>query len=322
MAKRLFLPAAVAALAIVIGGCSVMESTYLKKVNEADGLTKELATLQQKHKDLSFENATLKARVANLGMDLTKMTGERDKLSAERDKLSADLGYMTGQRDKMAADKKDLENVLSSKSDSLSKIIMELRQKIGALESDNGKLKQEIAALETERGKMRQEIAALQKAQEEKVQKVSKTYDDLLEKMKGEISKGEVTISELKGKLTVNMVDAILFDSGKSEVKNEGLAVLQKVISILMNVKDKAIRVEGHTDNVQIVGALAKKFPTNWELSAARAINVARFLQDQGIDPAILSAVAYGEYKPVAANDTPEGKRKNRRIEIVLAPKE
>jgi chemotaxis protein MotB len=322
MVKRLYLLTAVAALAIGMGGCSVMESTYLKKVNEADGLARELAALEQKYKDLSSENSALKARVANLGLDLTKMTGERDKLSAGRDKLSADLGYMTGQRDKMAADNKELETVLNSKSDSLSRIIMDLRQKIGALESDNGKLKQEIAALESERGKMKQEIAALQKAQEEKVQKVSKTYEDLLEKMKGEISKGEVTISELKGKLTVNMVDAILFDSGKSEVKTEGLAVLQKVISILKNVTDKTIRVEGHTDNVQILGALAKKFPTNWELSAARAINVARFLQEQGIDPANLSAVAYGEYKPVAANDTPEGKKKNRRIEIILAPKE
>jgi len=329
MAKRLFLPAAVAALAIVIGGCSVMESTYLKKVNEADGLAKELATLQQKYKDLTFENSTLKARVANLGMDLNNMTSERDKLSAERDKLSADLGYMTGQRDKMAADKKELETVLSSKSDSLSKIIMELRQKIGALEAENGRLKQDVAgmqkAMEEKNRKVAElegEKAALQKAQEEKVQKVSKTYEDLLEKMKGEISKGEVTISELKGKLTVNMVDAILFDSGKSEVKTEGLAVLQKVISILKNVTDKTIRVEGHTDNVQILGALAKKFPTNWELSAARAINVARFLQEQGIDPAVLSAVAYGEYKPVASNDTPEGKQKNRRIEIILVPKE
>jgi chemotaxis protein MotB len=285
-----------------------MESTYLKKTNEADGLSRELAALQQKHKDLSFENATLKARVANLGMDLGKVTGERDKMAADRERLSADLGYMTGQRDKMAADNKELENVLNSKSDSLSRIIADLRQKIGALENENGKMKQDIAVL--------------QKAQEEKVEKVSKTYEDLLVKMKGEIAKGEVTISELKGKLTVNMVDAILFDSGKAEVKPEGLTVLQKVISILKEVKDKAIRVEGHTDNVQIIGALAKKFPTNWELSAARAINVARYLQDQGIDPAILSAVAYGEYKPVAANDTPEGKRKNRRIEIVLAPKE
>jgi chemotaxis protein MotB len=131
-----------------------------------------------------------------------------------------------------------------------------------------------------------------------------------------------VTISELKGKLTVNMVDAVLFDSGKAEVKPEGLAVLQKVIDILKTVKDKAIRIEGHTDNVQISGSVARTFPTNWELSATRAVNVTRYLQHQGIDPTVLSAVAYGEYLPASDNDTPEGKAKNRRIEIILAPKE
>jgi chemotaxis protein MotB len=140
--------------------------------------------------------------------------------------------------------------------------------------------------------------------------------------MKSEISKGQVTISELKGKLTVNMVDSILFDSGKAEVKEGGLEILGRVISILKDVTDKSIRIEGHTDNVQIVGGLARRYPTNWELSAARAINVARHLQDQGIDPGQLAAVAYGEWKPVATNDTAEGKAKNRRIEIVLAPKE
>lgn len=336
MAKKVFLLAAVAAFAAGMCGCSVMESTYLKKVNEADALSKELAALQQKHKDLTFENSTLKARVANLSMDLEKMTAERDKLAVERDKLSADLGYMTGQRDKLTADNKDLENVLKSKSDSLSQTILDLRQKIGALDAENSRLKKDIAALEADKAKMKQEMAAqeaekarmkqemasMRKAEQEKVEKVSKTYEDLLQKMKGEISKGEITISELKGKLTVNMVDAILFDSGKAEVKEEGQIVLQKVVSILKDVKDKAIRVEGHTDNVQIVGNLARKYPTNWELSAARAINVARTLQDQGIDPGILSSVAYGEYRPVSENDTPEGRRKNRRIEIILVPKE
>jgi chemotaxis protein MotB len=140
--------------------------------------------------------------------------------------------------------------------------------------------------------------------------------------MKSEISKGQVTISELKGKLTVNMVDSILFDSGKAEVKKGGRDILGKVVSILKDVNDKSIRIEGHTDTVQISRALAQRYPTNWELSAARAINVARYLQEQGIDPGQLSAVAYGEWKPVATNDTAEGKAKNRRIEIILVPKE
>jgi chemotaxis protein MotB len=140
--------------------------------------------------------------------------------------------------------------------------------------------------------------------------------------MKSEISRGQITISELKGKLTVNMVDSILFDSGKAEVKKGGLEILGKVISILKEVKDKSIRIEGHTDNVQISRALAQRYPTNWELSAARAINVARYLQDEGIGPGQLSAAAYGEWKPVAENDTPEGRARNRRIEIILVPKE
>ncbi len=308
MGKRWLLYLAVAAVALAMGGCTVLESTYVKKVNEADNLAKELAALQQKYKDLSFENATLKARVANLTSDLEKTTGERDRLAADKDRLSTDLAYTSGQRDKAVADNKELENVLKSKSDSLSQIIMDLRNRIGALENENASLKQNIASL--------------QKEKEEKVQKVSKTYEDLLDKMKGEIAQGQMTISELKGKLTVNMVDAILFDSGKAEVKTEGQAILQKIVSILKDVKDKSIRIEGHTDNVQIVGMLTKKYPTNWELSSARAINVTRYLQDQGIDPAILSAVAYGEYKPVASNDTPEGKARNRRIEIILVPKE
>jgi len=151
---------------------------------------------------------------------------------------------------------------------------------------------------------------------------VSKTYGDMLDKMKKEVAQGAVTITELKGKLTVNMVDAILFASGEAEVKPEGLEVLSKVIDVLKDVKDKAIRVEGHTDNIKIRGALTKRFPTNWELSAARAVNVARYLEKQGIDPALLSTAAYGEYKPVASNDTKEGRAKNRRIEIVLVPKD
>jgi chemotaxis protein MotB len=283
---RLARIAITACLAIGLTGC-VTQGTYQKKEDEANALNGKLQTLQQQYNDLTAENGTLKSKL--------------DKLQAEADGLAKDKA-------KLQADKQELEKVLSSKSDALSKNITDLRQKISDLEAENARLKQDIATL--------------QKAKEEAVQKTSKTYEDLLDKMKQEISQGQVTISELKGKLTVNMVDAVLFDSGKAEVKPEGLLVLQKVVDILKGVKDKAIRIEGHTDNVQIVGALAKKYPTNWELSAARAINVARFLQQQGIDPTSLGAVAYGEYKPVADNATDEGKAKNRRIEIILVPKE
>jgi len=292
--KKIVLPFLVVLLAAGLSACSVMQSTYQKKVDEADTLTKRLALLQKKNDDLIAENAVLKS-------DLARMT-------LQEEKLTTDLSYVTDQRDKAVADKEELDRILQSRSDSLSQSIVELRRKVADLDAENRMLKAENASLV--------------KAREEQVQKVSSTYESMLEKMKWEIEQGQVTISELKGKLTVNMVDSVLFDSGKAEVKKGGLQILGKVISILKDVKDKSIRIEGHTDDVPISRALAQRYPTNWELSAARAINVARYLQDQGIDPANLSAVAYGEWEPVATNDTPEGRAKNRRIEIVLVPKE
>jgi chemotaxis protein MotB len=202
----------------------------------------------------------------------------------------------------------ELERTLTLKSGELGKSIVDLRQRVSALEDDKARLTQELADAN--------------KAREEKVREVSSTYEQLVATMKGEIDKGQVTISELKGKLTVNLVEAILFDSGKAEVKQEGLVVLGKVIEILKTVNDKSIRIEGHTDNKPIVAPLTQRYPTNWELSAARAINVARYLQQQGIEAANLSAAAFGEFKSVADNATPEGRAKNRRIEIVLVPKE
>ncbi|MFA7062256.1 MAG: OmpA family protein [Pedobacter sp.] len=280
MLKRIFCLATTAMMALVLSGCLVAESRFLKKVEETDNLTRELTDLKQKHEKLLAEHAALQK---------------------EHNKLTAEAGVL-------GKAKAELEQVLAARSDTFSKNISDLRQKVSALETENQKLKDDIVTL--------------QKVKEEKVKEVSNTYEQLLENMKSEIAQGQVTISELKGKLTVNMEAAILFDSGKADVKDDGLLILQKMVDTLKAVKDKAIRIEGHTDNVLISGALTRVFPTNWELSAARAINVTRYLQQQGLDPSILSAAAFGEFKPVADNTTMEGRAKNRRIEITLVSKD
>jgi chemotaxis protein MotB len=280
MIKRLLVFVTGALFLLSASGCLVAESTYLKKVEEADGLSKELAELQQVYKKLTLENAALKTRFNRLTEDAAVL----------------------------ASDKKQLEGILKAKSDTLSKNISELRQ--------------QVAELKVENSKLNDQVAELQKAKEEKVKEVSGTYEQLLANMKNEIAKGQVTISELKGKLTVNMEAAILFDSGRADVKPEGFDILNKMVETLKKVSDKAIRIEGHTDDVQITGALTRTFPTNWELSAARAINVTKFLQQQGLDPRNLSSAAFAEHKPVADNGTKEGRAKNRRIEITLVAKD
>ncbi|HEY3068454.1 MAG TPA: OmpA family protein [Methylomirabilota bacterium] len=252
---------------------------------------------------------TKKAQTADrLDQELTGLQIRYEALQRENASLKNELGTAGKENDRLASDRADLERALKAKSDQLGKNVVELRQRVQSLEEDNARLTREIADS--------------QKSREEKVRELSSTYDQLVDKMKSEIEKGQVTISELKGKLTVNLVEAILFDSGRADVKPGGLVVLGKVIEILKTVTDKNIRIEGHTDNVQISGSLAQRYPTNWELSAARAINVARYLQKQAINPATLSAIAFGEFRPVADNGTPEGREKNRRIEIVLVPKD
>lgn len=243
-----------------------------------------------------------------LARESAELLKKYDALQKENTALKAELARLTKDKQALAKDKGELEQVLKSKSDALSQNISDLRQKVAALETENATLKGDVTAL--------------QKAKEEKVKEVSSTYEQLLQNMKSEIAQGQVTISELKGKLTVNMEAAILFDSGNADVKPEGMIVLHKMVATLKGIKDKAIRIEGHTDNVPISGDLIRIFPTNWELSAARAINVTRYLEEQGLDATILSAVAFGENRPVADNGTRDGRARNRRIEITLVAKD
>lgn len=180
-----------------------------------------------------------------------------------------------------------------------------------------------IADLETQISVLTEQKERLELEKREKLEEISRTYEGLLEGMKEEVEKGRVTISQLRGKLSVNLLDEILFDSGSTVIKPEGRDVLKRLGELLGNAADKAIVIEGHTDDVPISGELARRFPTNWELSTARAGSVVRYLQESaGIEPERLSAVGFGPYRPVASNDTVDGRARNRRIEVKLVPLE
>jgi len=241
---------------------------------------------------------------------------EGEKLSRELAASRVEYARLKGENDalkkevaRLKKDNIELEKILQSKADTLSQNVADLRA--------------HVADLKKERSDLLNRISALERQREADVKDLQGTYDNLLKKMRSEIEKGKITITQLRGKLTVNMLDEILFDSGKTTIKPEGIEVLERVGMILLDVEDRAIAIEGHTDNVPIGPGLGKKYATNWELSAARATNVARYLQEKiGINPGLLSATGYGEYQPVASNETEEGRAKNRRIEIVLVPLE
>jgi chemotaxis protein MotB len=166
-------------------------------------------------------------------------------------------------------------------------------------------------------------VAELSKTVETKqteILNVQSTKDSLIAEMQDEIQKNQIQITQMADKLRLSIVDKILFPSGEWEISPEGLRVLERVGNILKNAQGKSVRVEGHTDNVPIGGRLKERFGSNWELSAARATNVVRFLQEKvGMDPKRLEAAGLAQYKPVSTNDTREGRAENRNRDLPAA---
>jgi chemotaxis protein MotB len=192
-----------------------------------------------------------------------------------------------------------------------------LQAQISKLQSDNNRLSDTIEGLKVD---LRQQQIAVQQKEGE-ISELEKTRREIESSLKDQIAQKDIKLEEIEGKLKVTFVDKILFDSGSVMIKPKGQEVLLKLTDSFRDNKNQNIVVEGHTDEVQIGPALLDRFPTNWELSTARATAVVRFLQEKGnIEPERLTASGFSFYRPVATNDTPEGRKENRRIEIILVP--
>jgi chemotaxis protein MotB len=187
-----------------------------------------------------------------------------------------------------------------------------LKADLASARAQNQTNQEAIASLTTQ-------VAGLQK-EKELATKTSKSLED---EMRSQLESRDVTISKLQGKLTVNIVDRVMFDSGEAVLKPDGEVVMRKIAQILQEHPQLAIHVIGHTDNVPIRQTAQNRFASNWELSAARALAAVHFLTERaGVDPHRVGAVGYGEFRPVADNATAEGRAKNRRIAITILPEE
>ena len=211
----------------------------------------------------------------------------------------------------------ELETKSNETQEQLEQDKRTLQAQITKLQSENNSLLNTVEGLKTE---LRQEKLAVQQKEGE-ISELEKTRRQIESSLKDQIAQKDIKLEEIEGKLKVTFVDKILFDSGSVMIKAKGQEVLLKLADSFRDNKDQNIAVEGHTDDVQIGSALVDRFPTNWELSTARATAVVRFLQEKGnIEPERLTASGFSFYRPVATNETPEGREQNRRIEIILVP--
>ena len=171
--------------------------------------------------------------------------------------------------------------------------------------------------------KTRQAAAEQAAADERRLAEKERLANERIAAQLDEIEKGKIKIQQIRDRLTITVVDRVLFESGSDTITPEGMNLLNEVGAVLRDVTDRRIRINGHTDNVQIGPKLRDRFKTNWELSTARATSVVRYLVDHaGIAPALLTAAGHAYTQPVADNDSEEGRSQNRRIEIVLYPKD
>ena len=246
-----------------------------------EGRDETLAQQQKRVAEMSKAHQGLRTRNETLLLDMNEAKKETQELLTGKAQLS-------GQLELVSAEVQDLAKAKAQLS--------------GQLESISAEAK---------------ELAKAKKDREEALRNQQKLIDSL----KKEIDTGQIKIAQLAGLTTVRLEDKVVFDSSKASIKESGFAVLKKVGEALQLIKNKHIQVQGHTDSRPIKWELQGRYPTNWELSAARAATIVRYLIDEvGIDPARLSAAGYGYHHPLASNDTSEGQQENRRVEFVLLP--
>jgi chemotaxis protein MotB len=195
--------------------------------------------------------------------------------------------------------------------------------RISVLSKKLESLGQDVSRLETERGNLGGELESAQKRMEElrKAQAVAEAraaqFRKLVAQFKQLTDAGKLQVELRENRMIVRLGDQILFDPGKTELKKEGQDALREVTTVLRGIQNRNFQVAGHTDNIPIKSA---RFRSNWDLSTARAVEVVNFMIASGMEPKRLSAAGYADQSPVAANDTPVNKAKNRRIEITLVP--
>ncbi len=154
---------------------------------------------------------------------------------------------------------------------------------------------------------------------EEKVNSLESTYGSLVNELRSEVESGQIRVRQVSDGIQVDLAQEILFPSGGWELDQSGRAVIERVASRIRD-QGAGILVEGHTDNVQLSAGLKRRFPSNWELAGARAASVVRILADAGVSPERLRAISRGPFVPIGDNETAEGRRMNRRIQILLKP--
>ena len=265
-------------------------------------LAAELAAAQK-------QNGVLSSRVSDL-----------ERQIADRDRELASLRAGAGESARLASQLSAAQDTLEQSKTRVSDLQRQLAaaQESGAdrdqLATDLEAAKQRLADLEAQRAAHDKELAGLQSHLSAEMAKLAEAQRGLIRALRPEINKGDIAISLNDERLLINLASGYLFGSGEYNLKPAGADALKRVGAILKDYPEYKVAVDGHTDDRPIVGELKRKFPTNMELSEARAANAATALGEGGLSAS--TTHGYADTKSVKPNTTVEGRAKNRRVEV------
>lgn len=244
-------------------------------------------------------------------------------LERDRQRLADELATGQKQNSALSSRVSDLERQLAAAKQRNSDLEAQLAA-MGGMAGDKNKLAAELAAarqriadLEKQLADCEARVADLRSQLDQSKGSLAKAEKDLIKALQPEISKGTVSVQQSGDALTINLASSLLFASGQDQLKAGGTDALKRVGNVLKDFPEKQVHVAGYTDNVAIKGALLKKFPSNKELSDARATSAAQALRDGGVS-SNLSDAGHGDSNPIASNNTADGRAKNRRVEIIV----
>jgi len=251
--------------------------------------------------------------------DAQRTHAQLTNAEAELGKLRSDLDAAEAQmqsRDQKLSDLATSDHNVEAQLDEETAINSKLRGELERLGKNVDQMLQEKGTLAKALDDAKTRLEELRRAQAAAEARAA-LFQQFVQKFKSMIDAGQLKLATRNGRLVIQLPNDVLFDSGQTAIKPAGRDALVQVAKVLATVPARTFQVAGHTDNVPIQNA---RFPSNWELSTARAVEVVKLLVAQGIAPGELSAAGYGEFDPVAGNDAPDGRAKNRRIEITLQP--
>lgn len=284
--------------AALLTGCVGIED-YERKTDEAAGLRGELAKYQ--------------GEIDERQKKIEELEGQIKQKDLESQELSQSLTMARRHSQQIETRVADLRAQMTSQQSQQTESAKKARRFERAYENSRTRVRE-----------LQKNLVAVQKKLlrfEDRIRFQIQLEKDMNAQLSRERRRGIVQVRREGDRVLISIASAILFRSGSAKIRSESKALLVKFSSLLRRYSNREVQVQGHTDNVQISDRLAERWETNWELSAARATRVLRYFVEVGnLDPRRVSGAGMGEFRPIADNDTREGRRANRRIEIIIYP--